>query len=261
MRHLITFCLLIFSVTALPTVAEAHFMWLNPRTYAFMPGESLQMTLGWGHSFPGQGGDFLPQERLKEAFALSPSGQKISLSASKISIIFNAQTAFEEEGSYLLAAQRKAGFFTKTTSGYKRQSKKGLKGVIECKFSRGYAKAIVSVGKAGGEVYRKVLGHELEIVPLKDPNILRPGDYLPIQVTFKGKPLAKHFVYATYAGFSPTGETDFAYATETDSQGRAQIRLDRRGVWLIVVRYRTHYPDSQVCDLYKVVSTLTFELR
>ncbi|WP_456432786.1 DUF4198 domain-containing protein [Thermosulfuriphilus sp.] len=259
-KKLIVLVAIIFWILAEGT-ASAHFMWLNPRTYTLMPGESLLMTLGWGHSFPGQGGDFLAQDRVEEIYLLGPQGEKISVGAEDLPIIFKTQRPLESSGTWLLVAQRKPGFFTKTVSGYQRRSKEGLKDVIECKYSEGFAKAVIAVGQASGEAYQKIVGQRLEIVPMKDPAQLRPGEYLPVKVLLEGRPLSKHFIYATYAGFSPTGETNFAYTTETNAQGKAFIRVDQRGTWLIMVRYTKPYPETNKCDIYKMVATFTFEVR
>lgn len=58
----------------------------------------------------------------------------------------------KKEGTYLALAKRKEGFFTKTTEGYKRQSKKGLKNVVQCGYYGMYAKAIVDVEKGEGKI-------------------------------------------------------------------------------------------------------------
>lgn len=238
--------------------ANAHDMWLEVRDYTPQAGENITLTLAYGHHFPARG--FLDKENLEEIYVLDQEGNKIDIKDYS-DVEFKVQKPLKNKGTCLIVAKKKGGFFTKTTEGYKRgQSKKGLKNVIKCTYSAKYSKAIVNVGKAGGKIFSKVLGHDLEIVPLADPGALAQGDYLPIKVMFKDKPLSSGHVFATYLGFS-TEKNTFAYATKTDKKGIAKIKMLQSGVWLITTSHTEHYPDPAECDQYKFSSTLTFEIR
>ena len=85
------------------------------------------------------------------------------------------------------------------------------------------------IGRAG-ELATRPLGHVLEIVPEKDPAALAAGEPLPVQVLFRGKPLAGVRVSAAYAGAEMKGH-EFPVAAETDANGRALLKLDRGGLW------------------------------
>jgi len=244
------------------SVVKAHFLWINPQSYHLAPGEGLRLTLGFGHHFPGAGGEFLEATFLADLSLFAPDGQRTSLKEATYPIIFETTSTLIKEGTYLLVAEKKPGFFSKTASGFARKPKSELADVIECKYSRRYAKALITVGNPGGKVYQKVLGQELEIIPLKDPNLLRPGDFLPVRILYRGHPLAKTFVLATYEGFSPTGhQTFFSFAVRTNARGEANLRLDHPGAWLIFVSHEEPYPQPDVCDVSTAVATLTFELR
>ncbi len=260
MRKLIWgFVLLVFGLVG---SAKAHFLWLNPWAYHLDTGEDLRLTLGFGHNFPGPGGDFLEASYLKTLFLWGPEGTRVDLKTGKYPILFKSPSVLEKEGTYLLVAAKKPGFFSKTATGFARKPKNELSDVIECKYSKRYAKALITVGKPGGKAYQKVIGHELEIIPLKDPYLLRVGDGLPVKVLYQGRPLAKTWVLATYEGFSPTGhQTYFSFAARTNRRGETVIRLDHRGVWLIFVSHQEPYPQPDVCDVSTAVATLTFELR
>ena len=238
--------------------ACAHDMWLEVRDYTPQTGEDITLTLAYDHYFPTRG--FMDKENLEEIYILDQEGNKITIE-SYTDVEFKGDKPLRKEGTYVIAAKKKGGFFTKTTEGYKRgQSKKGLKNVIKCTYSAKYSKAIVNVGKAGGKTFSKVLGHDLEIVPLADPGALVQGDYLPIKVLLKGQPLTSNHVFATYMGFS-TEKNTFAYATKTNKEGIAKIKMLQSGVWLLTTSYTEHYPDPAECDQYKFSSTLTFEIR
>ncbi len=171
---------------------------------------------------------------------------------------FEPENNLSKPGSYIVAAKRKTGFYTKTTQGGKRQSKKGLSNVISCSLSHMSMKAILSVGEEQGAVDSKV-GHPLEIIPMANPAELSAGDYLPIQLLLHGKPY-KGKIFATYMGFS-TEKDVFAYTSKTDRQGRGKIRILQPGIWLIKAEHIEPYPNQDECDVEKFIATLTLEVK
>jgi uncharacterized GH25 family protein len=247
---------LILGIFSMP--ASAHFMWINAGDYTPQTERPMKCTIGWGHNFASPVGNVLfNQEGLDKIYMLDPNGNKLKIEPIN-EIEFKAERALEKEGTCLVVAKRKEKFFTKTTEGYKRQSKKGLKNVIQCSYSGGYAKAIVVVGKGGGRLFSKPVGHTLEIIPLKDPAGLREGDYLPIKVLYKNKPL-KTELYATYVGFSTEGA--WAYTAKTNKEGMGKIKILESGIWLIKVGHKVPYPDPKECDQYSYSAALTFEVK
>jgi uncharacterized GH25 family protein len=253
---LVFFLMLIFGVTF--NQADAHDMWLEVRDYTPMVDEEITMTLASCHHLPAR--SFMNKKGLEEIYVLDQEGNKLGIKAYS-DIEFKVEKPLKKKGTYMVVAKKKGGFSTKTTEGYKRgHTKKGLKNVIACTYSEKYAKAVVNAGEAGGSIFSKVLGQDLEIVPLKDPGTLGQGDYLPIKVLLKGKPLSSGQVFATYVGFS-TEKNTFAYATKTDKNGIAKIKMLQSGVWMIKISHAEHYPDPMECDQYKFGSTLTFEIR
>ena len=238
--------------------ASAHVLWLQVRDYTPQVGEEITLTLGYGHYLPAR--EFMPGEDLEKIYILDPKGKKIGIKRYS-DVEYKGEKPLNREGTYLVVAKKKGGFFTKTTEGYKRgRSKKGLKNVIKCTYSEKYTKAIVNVGEARGKNFSKVLGHDLEIISLADPGNLAEGDYLPVKITFKRKPLAYQPVYATYLGFS-TEKAAFAYTTKTNAEGIAKIKIIKSGIWLIKVSYTEPYPDPEECDEYLYETTLTFEIK
>lgn len=71
------------------------------------------------------------------------------------------------------------------------------------------------------------VGTFLEIVPEKDPTMLKAGDDFPVRVLKDGKPFAGFSLNAVNAG-QPKGET-----RKSDSEGRVTFRLDAAGRWLL----------------------------
>jgi uncharacterized GH25 family protein len=245
--------LLIVFVMAGP--AMAHFPWINLSDYTPDAGANLKVTIGYGHQYLLDG--FLDKDGVASVTLIGP-GKDAPKIAYTSDLEMQPEEALSREGAYLVAALQKSGYYTKTTRGAKRTSKKGLDGVIRCSRSHKCMKAIANVGKGGGPVDMKV-GQPLEIIPLKNPMDLKAGDYMPIRVIADGKPF-KGDVLATYAGFS-TDKNTFAYATKTDKDGQGRIRILQPGIWLVKVQREVPYPDATECDVESYVGTLTFAVE
>ena len=240
------------------TPAGAHFMWINSGDYTPPIKTPVKFTIGWGHAFASPVGNVMyKQEGLEKIYMLDPDGKKLKIKPTN-EIEFSVEKPLKKNGAYLTVATRKEAFFTKTTKGYERQSKKGLKNVIQCGYYGMYAKAVVDVEKGGGKNLTKPVGHILEIVPLEDPADLREGDYMPVKVLYNNEPL-KTELCATYVGFSTEGA--WAYTTKTNKEGMGKIKMLKSGIWLIKAGHTVPYPDPDECDEYSYSATLTFEVK
>lgn len=235
--------------------AEAHFPWINLADYSPATGEALQLTIGWGHRYPL--GGFLKKGDLQDIVILAADGTEESVVAAS-ALEFQSESSLSRPGAYLVVAQRKSGFYTKTTAGGRRQSKKGLQNVIKCSKSHMCMKSIATVGEGKGRVDARV-GHPLEIIPLANPADLKAGDYLPVQVLLHGQP-CQDKIFATYMGFS-TEKGVFAYTAKTDRMGMGRIRILQPGVWLVKAEHQEPYADQSECDVESYIATLTLEVK
>jgi uncharacterized GH25 family protein len=239
--------------------AWAHDLWMTADPYVLDKTGLPSLAVYSAHKFPAGAEDYLAADRLDQAFLVSPKGAKVTAST-KADGIYGPQAPLKETGTYLAVALPRNGFATKTTEGYQKgKTKKDVDNVIECKYSRKFAKAVFTVGRPGGETVTKPLGHAMEIVPLKDPATLKTGDVLPVKVLVEGKP-ARTLVYGTYAGFSEFPNT-FGYTTRTDKEGVARIKMIHDGAWVLIAKHEEAYPDTAECDKQAWAATLTFEIR
>jgi len=252
-KKTVLFCITIICLVFFSAPVCAHYPWINLSDYTPETGSGIKMTIGWGHQYPLAG--FLKKSSLETLEITGPEKTKLKF-VSDLEI--ESQESISTPGAYIVAATRKPGFYTKTTQGGKRASKEKLKNVIKCSFSHMCMKAIVNSGDGKGKV-AAIVGHPMEIIPLKNPADLRAGDYMPIRVLCNGKPF-KGYVFATYAGFSTQKDT-FAYTTKTNKKGNGKIRILKPGVWMIKASYEQHYPDEKVCDVESFIATLTFEVN
>ena len=235
----------------LPLSAHAHFPWVNLVDYTPDKGAALNLIIGWGHHYPVDG--FLKKDALADIALIGPDNNTPKIIYTSEAEL-QSETSLSREGTYIVAAQRKAGFYTKTAHGGKPVSKKGLNDAIRCSYSHMCMKAVANVGKGGRA--DMLVGQPIEIIPLENPGNLRAGDYLPIRVVADGKPYNGD-VFATYAGFSTEKDT-FAYATKTDKKGEARIKILQSGIWLVKVTHEIPYTNPEECDFQSYVGTLTF---
>jgi uncharacterized GH25 family protein len=251
---ILTICL---GITALcSSQAFAHYAWINADNYSLNTGAAPKINIGFGHTYPL--GTFLQQDGVKEMTLVDPSGKKNPLKAANV-IEYEPEEALSEPGVYTVAADRNPTFYTKTTDGWKTQSKEGLKHVLRCVLTHKSAKGLLTVEGENATIPKTVVDHALEIIPQANPASLKAGDYFPVQLLLRGKPY-KSKIFATYMGFS-TEEDVFAYTAPTDKDGMGKIRILQPGIWLIKAAYEEPYADTTICDKESFVATLTLEVQ
>lgn len=256
LRHTgIIFFLITFSPLSLSSPVLAHFPWINASDYTPQTGSALDLTVGWGHAYPFS--PLLPKGSV-ETMTLTGPGKALPKLAFTSELEISTDSSITTPGAYIVAITRKPGYHTKTATGYHASSKKGLDHVISCSYSHMSAKALINVGDGKGKVDTPV-GHPLEIIPMTNPADLREGERMTVKIIYKNQPWSG-MVFATYAGFSMEKET-FGYATKTDKDGMAAIRILNHGVWLLKVSQEEPFPDTSECDTETYVASLTFEVR
>ncbi|MCB2215555.1 DUF4198 domain-containing protein [Desulfofustis glycolicus] len=254
-QHLITLLTAAAIIAGTALSAQAHFPWINMEDSNLAAGRNLKWTIGWGHRFPLSG--LMSADAVGEMAIIGPDGAgKIGAEAVN-DLQFQSIEGPSQPGAYIIAMSRATSFYTKTTEGSKRQSKKGLDNVLSCSRSNSFMKAIANVDGSNGTV-DTVVGHAIEIVPLVNPAKLRVGDFLPFRVLYQDQPLKTEF-YATYAGFSNDNGV-FAYAAGTDKDGYGTVKILHSGAWLVTVSLKEPFADPEECDVESFRSALTFEI-
>lgn len=253
------------------TTAQACHPWINANKYKLTVSDPIRFHIAYGHNYPF-GHSFYDHDKVEKLYILNPDGNEEETGPRVLGKEKYSQVQYEskqdlKEGTYLVVMEGKGNFGAYTEKGYQRRSKKELEGEKikgNVRYSQNFCKALVNVGgKSAGQGYAKVIGHGLEIVPLKDPSELRTNDILPLKVLHNAKPLDESvMVYATYMGFSNESDV-FAYTAWASSRkgGVAQIRLLKPGTWMVFVNHKLPYPDSHLADQYSYQATLTFEVK
>jgi len=229
--------------------AQAHMLWLIPDKPAPDPGETVTLTIGFGHHFPG---DKMEKEgRLKRVYAVAPDGSELACQAlSPCTYTFTPQ----QEGTYWLFAALKSGFVSNTTSGRKLGNKQTLENVVSCSAFRMSGMTSIRCGKgeweqAGGGAF------DLELVPVADPAGKKKDDTIALKVMFQGEPLAGASV--TPAAAKSDHHHDSPAAVETNAEGRARVKRTGSGPWMFTARHDSPYPKKDLCDSYFYCTTLT----
>ena len=247
----------------------AHDFWIDPSSFHPEPGQRVTVRLRVGQHFRG---DPVPRDLslLQRFSVIGPGGGETpvpgvpgaepagfaTITAPGLSLITYAsgrspvsldgakfETYLAEEGLETISAERAR----------KGQTAAPIKEV----FSR-YAKTFLNVGGRrggkGGAGYDRVLGLTLELIPEKDPTGLTSGMELPVRLLYRGKPLAGVLVTAL-----PHDKPDTKVTARTDAEGRARVRLNQPGEWLVKAVHMIPAPAGAGADWESFWASLTFE--
>lgn len=236
------------------TGAQAHMFWLNVSPDQVKVGQPVKVEIGFGHKFPKD--ENIKEERLGEVKALTPDGRQLTVKKISTGLY---EFAPPVAGVYLVSAQVVPGFVTRTPKGMKMQTKKGVPDANYCFHFDMSAKTLVNAGgvQTGTGATVKT---PLEIVPLKNPGAVKPGEALPVEVRFQGQPLAGVEVKFTNDHWTDP-QKPFAVLGKTDAKGQIQVKPDKAGKWLLLASHKTPYPTPEECDDNMYAASLAFTVR
>jgi len=227
----IVFCLLLASS------AQAHYLW------AFQEDGAIRIARGLP---PAQFDPYSPQA-VKEVKAFDSQGHSLSFQRldgeDRVKIRVDPPPA-------VVAVSCDWGHRVITPAGKKFLTKKaamaqGLE-VQEAFSSTHFGKTIFAWGEAGA----KPTGLRFEIVPLKNPLTLKPGEDLPLQVLWEGSPLPNCRVRATKV----------TELLETDDQGMVSLRFPEQGLLMVYAGHRVTPTDTSEIDYQLFTTFLSFTL-
>jgi uncharacterized GH25 family protein len=242
-------------ITSAASMTFSHDMWIEVQGSP-KKGNTIAMKMISDHSFPPQHNELIEDKDVSKTYIIDPDGKKFDVVSDKKGQ-YVSKKVLSKDGTYLIVSGKNWLYWTKTTEGYKPgKDKKQVKGAVHCIYSGKFVKSLVTLGKAGGKSFSKVIGQDLEIIPLSDPAAIPAGGIIPIKVMFRGKPV-KADVQATYEGFSAK-ENEFAQTIKTSPKGECEIKLSNPGRWLIRLEYREPAKQTDLCDEVMYSASLTF---
>ncbi len=248
--------------------AAAHDFWIQPKQFHVAPAAATPMTLQVGHG-PQRQRSPIPAGRILRFAAIGPDGAATDLRAGLHpgGAAEDGQIRLPGGGAYIVVLQTDDGAQSHLPAlrfnDYLQAE--GLTPALDLRrhthreqadgserYSR-IAKALVEAGPGGGRVTRP-LGLPLEITPLADPYAEGRPARLPVQVLYKGRPLAGALVKLTdLAHDAAPVETH-----RTDAAGRAAFDVPRHGDWLLNVIWTQPTGPRDEVDFETVFSSLSF---
>ncbi len=257
-------------LSGMASAASAHDTWLQPRRTTVPPGTIAQIDLTSGDKFATFDVAFKPDRieaararlnrKIIDVQAGAPEKKslelRVPLSDPGIATIWlslapkaielsrkEVQHYLDEIDAPSLLAQ--AWYAGKGSKAWREISAK-------------HAKTFVVVGRTGrtkaDRSWSEPVGLPLEIVPEKDPTMLRAGDEFPVRVLRNGAPLADFSL-----GIVREGRTNRSFK-KTDFAGRAVFKISRAGKWLLRGT-ELRSSNRPATDWESDFTTLSFEVQ
>ncbi len=254
---------------AFPGSALTHSLFIQAASYNVKVGKESPLFFCYGHHVPVH--DALRSEKLAWIKAVSPDNHIHSIVIREGKSLHSYMVAYDVPGTWTLAAETTPGFYTIYTDkkGREHHAIKPLSAIIDKAAgikdslrSSQWTKTYVNCGKAS-DTSPEIIGMPLELVPHKNPLLLKKGDSLIIQVHSDGKPYTgTGFFDATYNGFSTESE-DMYLPRAQASNGKFTVPIDSSGRWFVRFFTKQDAPEKMKREYLteKKTTTLTFEVR
>lgn len=243
--------------------APAHELILKPASFEAAPGSDLAVELQSTHVF-------IVKEEVEDISKIEAgvfADGKLTKSAlvgnePELRIDFSVRVP-EGNSSALVAANKKGDVWSVTPDGWKPGGRnavetQGFK-VTRASMTDKFAKAIINPS-ASDRNFAAVIGQELEVVPVTNPADARTGRFFKVRILHNGQP-ASAPVHATYDGFVTEFENTYAYYTESDSDGIANIKITSPGIWIIRASVDNLPGAEGEYDVRNLRSILTVEVK
>jgi uncharacterized GH25 family protein len=247
--------------------AFAHDVWIEPSSFRPAVGERVTAALRVGEDLRGEPMPRIPA--LIERFILKGSSHEFPV-IGRSGADPAGMTVIAEPGAQWIGYQSKAYPMTIDAQKFETYLKaEGLERVVAERARKGQAqapgrerfyrcaKALLDArpSNATSTVTGVPVGFTLELVPRKNPYSLKPGDALPLSLTFRGKPIANVLVVALRKG-----APEKAVRARTDAYGRVSLRLDAAGFWLVKAVHMEAAPPDAGVDWESWWASVTFDL-
>jgi uncharacterized GH25 family protein len=262
-------CLLAAALAFSTAALRAHDFWIEPASFRPAPGNALGVRLRVGEALVGDRLPRLGQQVVRFEAVPDSGGAAVPLAGAdgdepagrwRPTAPGPYTLVYESAGSYVeLNPERFADYLVKegldtALADWRGHHEDDVP--ARDRYTR-HAKALLAVGAAGAveTTFTRPLGLELELVPRRNPLTLAPGGVLELRLLAGGQPVAG----AQIVGRAQA-RPDRPQIVRTDARGRASLRLDRGGMWMIkAVRIERATADP-LADWHSAWASLTFSL-
>jgi uncharacterized GH25 family protein len=222
--------------------AQAHEFWLQADRYFLKAGERVQLKFMVGENFMGEPWD-MKLHRVESLIAIDGEASR-NLADSIDRESGTLSVKFAQPGTKLLVMQSNAAFIELAPDLFNaylkedglddvyavREQKKTLGSKAREHYSR-HTKLFLQVGEAHDDVYKKVMGMPIELVPQRNPYELRKGDKCRFLVLFNGQPLFGAKV-RLWNRFDNRTTIQNLYA---EKDGMVEMQISNPGSWMVSV--------------------------
>ncbi|MEA2084231.1 MAG: SUMF1/EgtB/PvdO family nonheme iron enzyme [Thermodesulfobacteriota bacterium] len=266
-RGLLGFVAAAIMIAFLSGSVYAHTLWIQSSRYQVKKSLAKPMFFGWGHYLPLD--DAISGDKLRYINIFDPTGSSREIEIREDKSLQSHLVTYDQVGTYCLAAETNPGYYTvyKDKNGKTHHATKpkcelpGAKDISLSVLTLQSTKAYVVCEEPSDNV-PGLVGFQLELTPLHDPNRLKPGDELPLEVFFKGKRFeGKGKWVATYNGYSTAGEDYYYKETEVEG-GRFKVPIICQGVWFVRFSFKKEAAGEEAvkCNHLNYKTTLVFQV-
>ena len=217
--------------------ALAHEFWIEPEQFRPAPGDKVPVRLFVGQIFKGESMPWLTEsferftytdargsDNFRSILGDDPAGTFTVRAPGRIWLVNRSalfSVTYEKPGEF-------EAFLAKEGLEHLVPPAKRAERPIREFYSR-CAKSLLVAGRAEpGTPPDRAFGLPIELIAETDPYAARPAPDFTVRLLLHGKPLAGALVIA-YS----KGEPERRIEARTDAAGRARLKLERRGAWLL----------------------------
>lgn len=257
-----------YSILLVAAPILAHTLYVLPAKFKVGIGETLVFSVHNGDSFPASDEAVSPQ-RLLDCRLVSKAGATPVNDFRVLGRATHAVVKMERAGSHWLAVHTRSNLLSLDQRKFESYLKEeGLEWVAAWRQDHNeahkpgrerytkHAKSLIVAG-APDDGWQVRLGLDLEFIPESDPAKLKPGERLPVQLLWRGKPAANVRVERAWAAGTQHG---VGIVGRTDANGRLAVPVDKAGRWRIHAVAMERVADNQEVDWESFWATLTFEV-
>ena len=241
-----------------PRVSSAGDIWVYPEKFGdISSGDTLSIQVGRGQAFP-ESEEPVISEKLK-LLVYSSGGSEYLLPLKKQERFWGSEYTVKREGAHLIVAAIEEDYWTKSGEKWFNLSKHKVPASKQSIAFWYLSKAVISQNN-DNSLYRKDLGYSLEIIPLDNPALVKPGAKMRLKVLFEGKPASGVPIESTYVGFSKSPEFKMDTGL-TNRDGIVEVPIRRNGLWYITAKKYTKEIGNIQYDTASYLSNLIFQIN
>jgi len=249
---------------------SGHDLYMMPELFVTKAGTVLKVVFQNGDEFPEATSPVKP-ERLRNTRLVSKAGtaefEQITAEATRTTAMVKVPGA----GLAILTANTIPNFIELDAEKFRSYLEhENLTGTLKWREAHGeankpgreryskYVKSMIRVGDFKDEFFREKTGLTIEIIPEASPYLLKPGDKLPVQVLFRGKPAVDVAVESVWL---QAGKAKMETIGRTDKNGRIVISVKAPGPHRLHAIVMERCTEPAAADWESFWASLTFSIE